>query len=99
MNTPNTHSSLTILPGIGHAFVDGIPDNCEHDYSDDVYQSASGKMIYWHTYRQWASITDPRYRYRLIHEYHQQIDDPIVIGTSQCRKCKKIYSPDIHAIS
>jgi hypothetical protein len=98
MNGPNTHSTALIIEGIGIAFVDGIPDNCDHDYKDDVYESASGKLIYWHTYKQWASLTDAAYRYRLIWEHHNSIGDPIVVATSQCRKCKKIYTPDIHSM-
>jgi len=90
----NTHGAFIPLPG-GNAFIDGIPDQCEHDYSGDaVHFTQSGKTIYWHTYRQWASYT-AEMRDRLIYEYHEQIDDPIVGGAITCRKCKKIYHPPI----
>lgn len=93
MNGPYKHGELIALPGGGHAFVDGIPDDCEHDYSDPVYQTKSGKWIFWYTYRQWASLCS-KDRGILIQELHAQSDDPIVIGTSQCTICKKIYEPN-----
>jgi hypothetical protein len=50
MNGPNKHSAIINLGNGATAFVDGIPDKCNHDYTGDaVFQSASGKMIYWHT--------------------------------------------------
>lgn len=92
----NTHSTIIYLPGNGIAFVDGIPDTCEHDSKGDlVYQSKSGKMIYWHTYKQWAHLTTEA-RTELIHEHHNKIDDPIIMGTTSCSKCKKIFSPTMY---
>lgn len=96
MNGPNKHSEYHILPGIGFAIIDGVPDTCEHDYADPVYQTASGKWILWHTYRRWAHMVS-KDRDRLIQDLHytgEKSDDPIVLGTSQCRKCKKIYEPN-----
>lgn len=86
-----THGLFIQLP-FGNAFIDGIPDTCEHDYADEVLISKSGKVIHWHTYRQWARYTT-QFRSRLIYEYHNMIDDPILEGTSECRKCKKIFHP------
>jgi len=97
MNGPYKHGELIALPGGGHAFVDGIPDDCEHDYSDPVYQTKSGKWIYWHTYRQWASLPS-KDRDILIQNLHysgEKSDDPIITATSQCTKCKKIYAPEM----
>lgn len=89
----NTHSAFGVTPDGSFCFIDGIPDTCDHTGPhDDVFQSSSGKMIYWHTYRQWASYTAPM-RNQLIQEHHESIDDPIVMGTSQCRKCKKVFYP------
>lgn len=88
----NTHSAFVQISPNSHAFIDGIPDACGHKEEDSVYQAASGKIIYWHTYRQWAGFTS-QMRDRLIHNYHESIDDPIVMGTSQCRKCKRIFHP------
>lgn len=100
LNGPDKHGAFVALLGGGHAFIDGIPDTCEHDYSESVYQTASGKWIFWYTYRQWAHMPG-KDRDRLINELHcygEGADDPIVLWTSQCRKCKKIYQPDIFAI-
>lgn len=92
----NTHSAIIFLLGCGVAFVDGIPDTCAHDGPmDEVFQSASGKMIFWHTYRQWASFTDD-IRSQFIHQHHEEIGDPIVMGTCQCRKCKKVLMPQLY---
>lgn len=96
MNGPNKHSAFIKIPG-GHAFVDGIPDKCEHDYSDIVFQTKSGKWIFWYTYKQWAHLPSVD-RSRLVQELHAKNDDPIILGTSQCTKCKKIYEPDFNEL-
>lgn len=61
---------------------------------DLVYQTASGKMIYWHTYRQWAHLTTNA-RNTLIQELHFDSEDPIVLCTTQCRLCKKVFMPNM----
>lgn len=86
-----THSAFGTIDGMSF-FIEGIPDTCEHEYKDEVFISASGKVIHWHTYRQWASYTAAM-RNDLIFQHHNDIDDPIVCGTFECRKCKKIYQP------
>ena len=88
----NTHGALIAWPDGSTAWLDGIPDTCPHTRSDAVYISASGKTIHWYTYRQWASLCEDA-RGRLIQEYHQQIEDPIVCFTTECRECKRIYHP------
>lgn len=95
MYSENTHSETVMFPDGSVAYIDGIPDTCEHDWNGDiVMESASGKIIYWHTYRQWASLcTDARRR--LIYDYHFEIDDPIIMETGSCRKCKKIFQPPL----
>jgi len=85
----STHGEFQELPDGTRMFVDGVPDKCDHDTKGDaIYQSASGKVIFWYTYRQWASYTEEM-RARLIYEYHESIDDPIVSMTASCSKCKK----------
>lgn len=93
MNDPNKHSAFVQLPSGVKAFIDGIPDKCEHDYTGDpVYFTASGKTIYWHTFRQWASLTT-KAREPLIYDHQYKIDDPIIGGAVTCKKCKKIFHP------
>lgn len=91
-----THSAFGKI-GNMTIFIDGIPDTCEHEYKDDVFITASGKEIHWYTFKQWASYTAAM-RNNLIHQWSIDNDGPIIIGTSECRKCHKIYSPPIHEI-
>ena len=97
MNGPNTHSAFIHIPGVGNAFIDGVPDTCEHDYKDWVHFTESGKEIYWHTFKQWASYTSEM-RDRLIVEHQEKIGDSIQGGASCCRKCEKVYQTDIWAV-
>lgn len=91
----NTHSAHIIGKDFS-VFIDGIPDKCDHKWSGDIIlESASGKKIYWHTYRQWASLTDRRYWQQLVHEYHNKIEDPIISGYVCCSKCKKPFQPEL----
>lgn len=90
---PNTHSAIIPLSDGMIAFVDGIPDECDHNWNGDVILwSASGKTIYWHTYRQWAHLPS-RERHRLICDYHDEIEDPVTGSCVSCSKCKKGFSP------
>jgi len=91
----NTHGiGPVLLPDVSTAFIDGIPDTCDHKGPrDDYMESASGKQIFWHTYRQWAHYTAPM-RNELIYQHHADIDDTIVFHSSVCRKCGKIDGPN-----
>lgn len=88
-----THGFTIQFEDGSRAYIDGVPDKCDHKESDDVFQSASGKMIFWYTYRQWAHLNS-KMRYELIMDYHNKIEDPIVMGTTQCRFCKQIDYPN-----
>lgn len=91
----NTHSEILQMPDGSTAFVDGIPDKCQHDdKGDQILWSASGKTIYWHTYRQWAHLPADA-RHELVYQHHHEIDDPIVGGCVSCSKCKKPFSPPL----
>lgn len=92
----NTRGAFVDLGNGMTAFVDGIPDKCEHDWNGDtVFTAASGKIIYWHTYRQWAHLPSDA-RSLLVQEHHFEIEDPIVEMAVSCSKCKKVYQPQIH---
>ncbi len=88
-----THSAFGSFDG-GTFFIDGIPDTCEHKYIDEVFITASGKEIHWYTFKQWASYTAPM-RNDLIYRWSIENDDPIIEGTTECRKCHKIYHPSM----
>lgn len=59
-----------------------------------VLFTKSGKAIYWYTYKQWASYIEYD-RQKLIYEYQDQIDDPVVGGAVSCKLCKKVFEPDL----
>lgn len=43
----NTHGAFIKLGEGCHAFMDGIPDQCEHDWNGDaVHFAASGKILF-----------------------------------------------------
>lgn len=95
MSGPNTHSAFIDLGGGAFAFVDGIPDTCEHDWSGPtVLYSASGRRITWRTFPQWAGYTD-HLRVDLIQFRLRQEGDSIICMTGECRKCGKEYEPEI----
>ena len=92
MNSHNTHGEIFIGEKFS-MFIDGVPDKCEHDYTGDTISiTRSGKYVYWHTYKQWASYTS-QLRDRLVLEHQHKIDDPIVESAVSCRKCKKMFQP------
>lgn len=93
MSNPHTHGVFIQLPDNGTAFIDGIKDKCEHNYTgDEVLFTQSGKIIYWHTYRQWASLTS-QIRNQFIYDHQEEIGDPINGGAVTCKKCKMIFNP------
>lgn len=69
-------------------FIDGLPPDHKCDSLEREFVSRSGKVIVWHTYRQWAHLTWEA-REKLIHEYHLKIDDPILSGSVACSICKQ----------
>ena len=92
----NKHSIMIVGKDFS-AFIDGIPDKCQHDWSgDEIFHTESGKTITPVTYLPWASYTS-RIRNELIWRYHEEIlFDPIVEGTVTCRKCNKEFYPDLN---
>ena len=91
----NTHDEIYKIKNGGYVFMSGVPDECEHDWTGDTeFVSKSGRVIKWHTYKQWAGYTS-ELRDKLIQEHHIEIDDPIIQGGVTCRKCKKPFTPDL----
>lgn len=86
----NRNSSAFIqLPNGATAFIDGLKQDHECNSNGDAeYQTASGKMIYWHTQRQWAHLTTEARR-PLLYAYYESIDDPICMETCTCSICKE----------
>lgn len=71
------------------AFIDGLPADHECDSKGDVvYQTKSGKRVYWHTIRKWAHLTTEA-RDPLLHKHFNDIEDPICAGSVSCSICKQ----------
>lgn len=93
MNNPSTHSAFVDFGDGTSAFIDGIPDECVHDWGGDGYLvSSKGKFITPHTYLKWAGYTKD-FREWLIHLHHESIGDPITEGGCTCKHCGKPYHP------
>lgn len=93
MNGPNTHGALIRFPG-GAAFVDGIPDKCDHQWDGPSYfVTVSGKLITIGTFLQWAGYTN-HMRQDLIMFHQRAIGDEVVEGGTTCSKCKKLFTPN-----
>lgn len=85
--------SAIIRVGNGTAFIDGIRSGHKCNFNGDpIYTSTSGKVIYWHTYRQWAHLPTS-VRDELIQKHHIKIDDPINEMTTCCSICKSPFNP------
>jgi hypothetical protein len=85
--TPNTHGELIIIPGLGHAFVDGVPnDHLCDSKGESAYWTASGKRLVWHSVRAWAHLTWEA-RYPLLEEMFRRKGDPITAGSTTCSIC------------
>jgi len=94
MNLNDTHGLFIQLPN-GNAFIDGLPDKCEHEWNGDtIFFTASGKRITPYTYLNWTKYTE-KVRNDLIQDYHRKIEDEIVGGTSSCSKCGKEFHPEM----
>jgi hypothetical protein len=84
----HTHGELIILPGGGHAFIDGIKNNHEcNSLGEPAYWTASGKRLYWYTVRKWAHLTWEA-RLPLLEEHFRELGDPICSGSVTCSICK-----------
>lgn len=82
-------SAFIQFPDGGHAFIDGLKQDHECDGKGDVVmQTASGKMVYWHTQRQWAHLTTEARR-PLLYAHYEKIMDPICMESVTCSICKE----------
>lgn len=76
------------IPGIGHAFITGVKDKCEHKYTDTVFLLANGGHIEAkkHMCTTWEA-TQEHCQYLA-----EQLGTTINGCTSQCCRCGKIYT-------
>lgn len=95
MNGPYHHGKLIDLGNKARAFIDGVPDACDHDYTGPtILYTASGRRIDWKTFPQWAGYTD-HLRVDLIRFRMRQEGEEIVCMTGECRKCGKEFEPPL----
>lgn len=83
----NTHSIFVKLDK-SYAFVDGIKDKCNHDYSEEVFMLGNGEYLREKDYR--CPTRESTYEY--VSSVAEKKDTYISGGTSACSKCGKIYT-------
>lgn len=98
MSMKNTHGefiSLNIGDDKVNAFIDGVPDDCNHDWDGEGYYIVSfiggGGDEY---------IKPPASRdeYEKLDAEYRKAGRYISGGCVSCSKCGKPFSPDIHSI-
>lgn len=96
----NTHGKITKLPGGSMAFIDGIPDDCDHDTDGDWYVLISPQpdSDWGLTYKMKAK-TIQRMRPKLpeheaIRAYDEDLTGHYISGgCTSCSKCGKAMTP------
>ncbi len=83
-----THEALVVLPGIGHAFITGIPDKCDHDDKLSVFTLANGGFLFERDYRCPTDEATFEYANKKAEEMGTYING----GTCGCSKCGKVHS-------
>lgn len=74
---------------VGHGFMTGVPDKCQHDYSDLAFTLGNGDVILEKDIRCPTSESTSEYLYKIAEERNTHVSG----GTSACSICGKIYSP------
>jgi len=88
------HSAIIVGENFS-AFIDGIPDKCDHDdLGGNCHQTVSGKWITPLTFIKWTGYTS-QLRDKLIYEHQESIDDSVIMTTVSCSKCKKPFQPNM----
>lgn len=91
----STHEEFINIPGMGHAFITGVPDKCDHDYSLEVYELGNGEYLFKKDH---LCPTDES-TYEHIQYLAEQKGTQIVGGTTACSKCRKLFTwADIQAM-
>lgn len=83
-----THEAFIILPGIGNAFVTGIPDKCDHDDKLSVFILSNGKFLFEEDCRCPTSEST----FEFAQKKAEQMGATINGGTCACSKCRKVLS-------
>lgn len=92
----DNHTHGALIHGDGwSAFVDGIPDTCDHDWTGpSVIYTHGGKRYAWNTVPEWAGYTDS-VRVDLIQFRLRSEGDSVSCMTGCCAKCGKEFQPEM----
>jgi len=83
----NTHSAFIQFDG-SRAFVDGLKDKCQHDYSEVVYMLSNDEYLKEKDYRCPTNEATQEY----IQHVAEQKNAYIQGCTTACSRCGKIYT-------
>lgn len=83
-----THEELINIEGIGHAFITGVPDKCDHDDKMNVFCLANGDFLLEADYRCPTDEATLEYIWKVAAERNTTVNG----GTCACSKCRKVHS-------
>lgn len=97
----NTHSAIIDLPNGVRAFIDGIPDQCEHDWNGENYNvlilaSDEEREELWMLDSEIKECGYDLTKQTDQERFHQE-GWRLVGGGVTCTKCKKPFQPDFFA--
>lgn len=94
---PDKHSK-TIKLNNTTIHLDGVPDDCQHDWTGEpYYELTDGSIIHKDTFSQYRSFTQTA-RQALILLRLEQESKQIASSGVTCKKCGKFYTPDLNSI-
>jgi len=83
-----THEELIVIPGLGHAFITGVEDKCDHDDKLNVFTLANGEFLFERDYRCPTDEATLEYIYKEAEKRGTSVNG----GTCACSKCGKVHS-------
>lgn len=83
-----THEKFVHLPGLGNAFITGVPDSCDHDDKEVVFTLENGDVLWEKDYRCPTNEATNDYVTKIAEEKGTSINGQ----TCGCSKCGKVLS-------
>lgn len=83
-----TSEKLIVLPGLGHGFITGVPDKCDHNTDLTVFELGNGDVIFEKDILCPTNEATSEYLYKIAEQRNTYVSG----GTSACSKCKKVMS-------
>jgi hypothetical protein len=108
LNTQDTHGAILTKNGKVIGFVDGIPDQCQHDYENGPQVIVSGNLFFKEcpngggeqfylmrngNYEKHFGLKKVYGREEIQTEIELSSSGHGVMGTTLCAKCEKMFSP------